>query len=64
MKQNVIEYSHDHFPKGMGNIHLHSKGRTLTDADIRLLSQHTQLEPHLIQQLHEAFIERAGKDGR
>ncbi|CAF3403181.1 unnamed protein product [Rotaria socialis] len=42
----------------------HSKSRTLTDSDIRLISQQTQLEPHIIQQLYEAFMERAGNDGR
>ncbi|CAF0827088.1 unnamed protein product [Adineta ricciae] len=46
----------------MGN--QNNRGRTLTDYDIRLFSQQSQLPPHIIQQLYEAFIERAGKDGR
>jgi len=46
----------------MGN--QNSKRQTLNDADIRLLSQQSQLPPHIIQQLYEAFLERAGKDGR
>ena len=39
-------------------------GRTLSDQDIRLFSQQTQLQPHIVQQLYEAFLERAGRDGR
>jgi hypothetical protein len=41
-----------------------AKGQTLSDYDIRLLSQQSGLPPHIIQQLYEAFMERAGKDGR
>ncbi len=41
-----------------------TRSRTLSDYDIRLYSQQTQLPPHIIQQLYEAFIERAGRDGR
>ena len=37
---------------------------TLNDYDIRLLSQQTQIPPHIMQQLYEAFRERAGRNGR
>lgn len=46
----------------MGN--QNTRNRTLADNDIRLLSRQSQLPPHIIQQLYEAFLERAGKDGR
>jgi hypothetical protein len=46
----------------MGN--QNTRGRTLSDNDIRLFSQQSQLPPHIIQQLYEAFIERAGSNGR
>jgi hypothetical protein len=41
-----------------------TRGRTLSDGDIRLFSQQSKLPPHIIQQLYEAFIERAGRHGR
>lgn len=46
----------------MGN--QQTRGRTLSDYDIRLFAQQSQLPPHIVQQLYEAFMERAGKDGR
>lgn len=41
-----------------------TRGRTLSDYDIRMFSQQSQLPPHIVQQLYEAFLERAGRDGR
>ena len=41
-----------------------AKGQTLSDSDIRLLGQQSGLPPHIIQQLFEAFMERAGTNGR
>lgn len=41
-----------------------ASNRTLSDYDIRLYSQQSQLPPHIVQQLYEAFMERAGSDGR
>jgi hypothetical protein len=41
-----------------------AKVQSLSDYDTRLLSQQSRLPPHIIQQLYEAFMERAGKDGR
>jgi hypothetical protein len=41
-----------------------SKNRTLSNQQIQLYSQQTQLQPHVIQQIYEAFIDRAGKNGR
>ena len=46
----------------MGN--RNARGRPLSDQDLRLFSQQSQLQPHVIQQLYDAFQERAGKDGR
>ena len=46
----------------MGNKNTAKK--TLPDHDIRLFSEQTDLPPHIVQQLYEAFIQRAGNDGR
>ena len=46
----------------MGN--RNSRGKALSDQDIRVFSQQSQLQPHIIQQLYDAFSERAGRDGR
>lgn len=46
----------------MGNQNV--KHDTLNDYDIRILSQQTNIPPHIMQQLYEAFRERAGRDGR
>ena len=46
----------------MGN--RNSRGRTLSDQDLSIFTQQSQLQPHVIQQLYEAFQERAGRDGR
>ncbi|CAF1361492.1 unnamed protein product [Rotaria sordida] len=40
------------------------RNQTLSDYDTLILSQQTQLPPHILQQLYEAFMERAGRDGR
>ncbi|CAF1368373.1 unnamed protein product [Rotaria sordida] len=40
------------------------RNQTLSDYDTSILSQQTQLPPHILQQLYEAFMERAGRDGR
>jgi len=39
------------------------KGK-LSNQQVQLYSQQTQLQPFVIQQLYEAFIDRAGKNGR
>ena len=46
----------------MGN--RNTTNNTLSDYDIRHFSQQTHLPPHIVQQLYEAFIERAGRNGR
>ena len=38
--------------------------RTLSNQDVQRYSQQTQLQPYVIRQIHDAFIDRAGKDGR
>jgi hypothetical protein len=37
---------------------------TLSNQQIQMISQQTQLQPFFIQQLYNAFIDRAGKNGR
>jgi hypothetical protein len=46
----------------MGN--QNTRTRALSDNDIHLLSRQTQLPPHIIQQLYQAFLERSGGSGR
>ncbi|CAF4779577.1 unnamed protein product [Rotaria socialis] len=41
-----------------------SMGKKLSNKELQLYSQQTQLQPHVIQQLYEAFIDRTGKKGR
>jgi hypothetical protein len=36
----------------------------LSNQQLQLFSQQTQLQPFVIQQLYDAFIDRAGKNGR
>ncbi len=38
--------------------------KALSNQQIQLFSQMTQLQPFFIQQLYEAFMDRAGKNGR
>ena len=38
--------------------------RPLSNQQIQMLSQQSQLQPFVIQQIYEAFMDRAGKDGR
>ncbi|CAF0973293.1 unnamed protein product [Rotaria sp. Silwood1] len=40
------------------------KYETLSDNDIQALSAQTQIPPHILQQIYQAFMERAGSDGR
>ncbi|CAF3009573.1 unnamed protein product [Rotaria sp. Silwood2] len=40
------------------------RNQTLPDYDINVLSQQTQIPPHVLQQIYEAFMERAGNNGR
>ena len=66
MKQNHDEYFHSHFEINahgkMGN--RFGQKRTLSNQDVQRYSQQTQLQPYVIRQIHDAFIDRAGKDGR
>lgn len=39
-------------------------GGKLSNQQMQQFSQQTQLQPFFIQQLYEAFIDRAGKNGR
>jgi hypothetical protein len=64
LKQNRKGYFHIHLREKMGNRNTGTGSQTLSDHDIRLLSQKSQLPPHILQQLYEAFLERAGKNGR
>jgi len=57
-------FSYSFGRKKMGNRSTGTGSQTLSDHDIRLLSQKSQLPPHILQQLYEAFLERAGKNGR
>ncbi|CAF3348095.1 unnamed protein product [Rotaria socialis] len=41
-----------------------SMGKKLSNKELQLYSQQTQLQPYVIQQLYEAFIDRTGKKGR
>lgn len=43
----------------MGN-----SGRKLTDQEIQVFSLQSQLQPFVIRQIYDAFMDRAGKDGR
>ncbi len=36
----------------------------LSNQQVQSYSQQTQLQPYVIQQIYEAFIDRAGKNGR
>lgn len=47
----------------MGNRNSNT-GRRLADVDLQILSQRSQLQPHVVQQLYAAFMDRAGRDGR
>jgi hypothetical protein len=38
--------------------------KALSNQQIQLFSQMTQLQPFFIQQLYEAFMDRAGRNGR
>lgn len=38
--------------------------RKLSDDEIRIFSQQSQLQPFVIQQIYDAFMDRVGKDGR
>ena len=66
VKQNHDEYFRSHFEintnRKMGN--RVGQKRTLSNQDIQRFSQQTQLQPYVIRQIHDAFIDRAGKDGR
>ena len=63
MKQNENEYFSVYSTRErMGN--QAARGRSLSDYDIQLFAQQSQLPPHIVQQLYEAFMERAGRDGR
>jgi hypothetical protein len=64
LKQNRKGYFHIHLGEKMGNQNTGTGSQTLSDNDIRLLSQRSQLPPHILQQLYEAFLERAGRNGR
>ena len=44
----------------MGN----SGGRKLTDQELQVFSSQSQLQPFVIRQIYDAFMDRAGKDGR
>ncbi|CAF1213163.1 unnamed protein product [Adineta steineri] len=40
------------------------KNKKLSSQQTQLYSQQTQLQPYVIQQIHDAFTDRAGKNGR
>jgi len=40
------------------------KNAKLSNQQVQVYSQQTQLQPYVIQQIYEAFIDRAGKNGR
>lgn len=41
-----------------------SKAKPMGNQQVQLYSQQTQLQPVVIQQIYEAFMDRAGKGGR
>ena len=41
-----------------------SKNPRLSNQQVQIYSQQTQLQPYVIQQIYEAFMDRAGKNGR
>lgn len=41
-----------------------SKNAKLSNQQVQAFSQMTQLQPYVIQQIYEAFVDRAGKGGR
>lgn len=41
-----------------------SKNKKLANQEVQTYSQQTQLQPHVIQQIYEAFMDRAGNNGR
>ena len=66
LKQNVIV---DHFSysvkkaKKAENMGAGS-GKKLSNQEVQAFSQRTQLQPYVIQQIYDAFMDRAGKNGR
>ena len=48
----------------MGKKSSKKQKNTLSNQELQNYSQQTRLKPHVIQQIYEAFIDRAGKNGK
>lgn len=63
-KWEILSYTFEEKTKRMVNEEMGGKTSKLSNQQVQRFVQLTQLQPYVIQQIYDAFIDRAGRNGR